>query len=196
MNGNHNGSIKNVVTKKTEEFTEYHHEDEGVTKDGEETVTLGRLEQFFGGPWNRCVFRCRYFIVLIFILWTCYAVDQARMISPLTEREKYVEDDHPIMRTLKTMEDDFITTSNSAIRVSIFWGVKDIKKGKVNRWDPADLGEVVFDEDFDLTPKEAQQSLIDFCQDLRSQKFVASGQVICWIEDFDNFIKEKYKKTR
>lgn len=63
----------------------------------EEIVTLGRLELFFGGPWNRCVFRCRYIIILIFVLWTTYAVDQARKITPLTEREKYLDDDHPLM---------------------------------------------------------------------------------------------------
>lgn len=71
--------MKNISLKQ-ENFAEYDDGD-GVVED---EVTLGRLERFFGGPWNRCVFRCRYLIVLIFVLWVVYAVDQARRISPLT----------------------------------------------------------------------------------------------------------------
>ena len=84
-----------------------------------------------------------------------YAVDQARKISPLTQREEFVDEDHPIMKTLRTMEDDFVTADNSAIRVAIFWGVKGINKDNTDRWDPSDLGEVIFDDKFDLSPVEA-----------------------------------------
>jgi len=44
--------------------------------------------------------------------------------------------------------------------VDIFWGVKDIKKDKVGLWDPNDLGEVVLDEAFDLSPKDAQLNVL------------------------------------
>ena len=53
------------------------------------------------------------------------------------------------------MEDDFVTADNSAIRVAIFWGVKGINKDNTDRWDPSDLGEVIFDDKFDLSPVEA-----------------------------------------
>jgi len=45
--------------------------------------------------------------------------------------------------------------------------VKDIKKDKVGLWDPADMGEVVLDDTFDLSPKEAQLNVLKFCKDLR-----------------------------
>jgi hypothetical protein len=36
---------------------------------------------------------------------------------------------------------------------------------------------------------------MSLCSELRNQTFVASGQVTCWIEEFDEFVKEKYKTT-
>lgn len=53
----------------------------------------------------------------------------------------------------------------------------------------------MFDDQFDLSPKEAQVSILKVCDDLRNQTFVASGQVTCWIEEFNDYIKDKYKKT-
>lgn len=78
----------------------------------------------------------------------------------------------------------------------MFWGVKQINKDSVTLWDPEELGTVEFDESFDLSPVEAQQSILDLCQKLRNQTFVASSQVTCWIEDFDSYIKEKFKSTK
>jgi len=86
---------------------------------------------------------------------------------------------------MKIMEDDFLTADNSAIRVSIFWGIKDINKDNIDPWDPADLGEVVFDDKFDLSAVESQKSLMNFCKDLKDQMFIESGQVTCWIDQFD-----------
>lgn len=86
---------------------------------------------------------------------------------------------------MNIMENDFLTADNSAIRVSIFWGIKDINKDNVDPWDPADLGDVVFDDKFDMSPITSQQSLMDFCKDLREQSFIMSGQVTCWIDQFD-----------
>ena len=58
----------------------------------------------------------------------------------------------------------------------------------MNKWDPSYIGEVMMDPDFDLSPKEAQQSLLDFCSDLVSQDFVADEIVRCWTTDFAAYL--------
>jgi len=57
------------------------------------------------------------------------------------------------------------------------------------------LGDVVFDENLNLSNESDQESLLNLCLELRNQTFVASEQVTCWIEEFDDFVKQKYKIT-
>ena len=57
-------------------------------------------------------------------------------------------------------------------------------------WDSANIGKLVLDKQFDLSPTEAQASLIQFCSKLRAPKgdkeFIADpNKVRCWIEDFE-----------
>jgi hypothetical protein len=51
-----------------------------------------------------------------------------------------------------------------------------------DNWDPQDLGEVILDDQFVIGSLETQQSLVDFCENLKEQSFVVDGSVQCWIE--------------
>ena len=77
--------------------------------------------------------------------------------------------------------------------IFIFWGVKDIDKSDVSMWDTNYIGEVVWDKQFKFESKEAQQSLIDLCADLRSTKtehIVFNNEVTsCWIEQFEEWYR-------
>lgn len=54
------------------------------------------------------------------------------------------------------------------MRVDIFWGVKDLNVEGGSYWDPEFIGKAVMDETFDLSSKDAQKSILDFCTDLRN----------------------------
>lgn len=75
------------------------------------------MEQFFSGPWNRFVFRCRYLIIFIFIIWTVFAADQSLKMNYLTQREEYIPSSNPVIKTFELLEDKFIKTSSSAISI-------------------------------------------------------------------------------
>lgn len=66
----------------------------------------------------------------------------------------------------------------SHIDVQIYWGVKD--------FDPNQLDKVDFDLELDISSKESQEVVIQFCQTLRKQKFVKD--VKCWVEDFQGYL--------
>ena len=44
------------------------------------------------------------------------------------------------------------------------------------------------DSEFDLSLKVAQQSLLDFCTDLKTQDFVAEEFVNCWTDQFQTYL--------
>ena len=67
-------------------------------------------------------------------------------------------EDHPIMVTGILLAEKFSKTSDQAgaFMVSIVWGVKDLDRSDVGLWDPTVLGELVWDEDFDIVPEDNQ----------------------------------------
>ena len=40
--------------------------------------------------------------------------------------------------------------------VKLNWGVKDLDRSEVGAWDPADIGELVWDDEFTVKPRRNQ----------------------------------------
>lgn len=59
------------------------------------------------------------------------------------------------MEAISLARDTFYTgASDVSIKVKFFWGIDSIDKENIDSWDPAALGEIVWDYSFDLSPKE------------------------------------------
>ena len=78
------------------------------------------------------------------------------------------------------------------LTVSIFWGINGINKDKVDRWEPKYIGEAIMDENFNLAPVDAQQSLLNLCTELETAEVVSLGQVECWTTDFNQWLRTRY----
>ena len=101
--------------------------------------------------------------------------------------------DHPLVKTRKLISDQFSTTSSQkdAFVVSMVWGVKDLDRSNVSLWDPNDIGELVWDDEFDIAPVENQQTLLDLCAELSDDHaLVRDDDVKCWIHDMDMFVRQ------
>jgi len=46
------------------------------------------------------------------------------------------------------------------------------------------MGELIWDDEFSLAPAEAQQFLLQVCNDLEEGDLASDGTVVCWIETF------------
>lgn len=62
--------------------------------------------------------------------------------------------DHPILVAQNIITDEFRSLANQedAFLVDIVWGVEDLDRSNVDTWDPESLGELIWDEKFDITP--------------------------------------------
>ena len=57
---------------------------------------------------------------------------------------------------MSKIENEFVAGGGTnSISVSIYFGVKDINKDDVSMWDPIKLGDLIYDDDFDITPIKA-----------------------------------------
>lgn len=124
------------------------------------------MEMFFSGPWNDYVKKYALVIVLVFMIWTITAAIFASKLTPLSKEEEFLPPDHQLTKISEIVEENY---SGGIINlgIDIYWGVEGIDKSDVGRWSPENIGEVIWDEKFDLTPIENQQNVMDFCEDLK-----------------------------
>ena len=148
---------------------------------------ISGIDRFFGTHWNTWVFKLRYPIVIITLIIVGLAVWRASELPPAKEVIEWLPDSHPNAKLQDKVREDFNQGENDqVILVNLLWGVSGVDRSGTDRWDAADIGKLIWDDDFDLTPEANQQRVIDICSDLRSNSLVRNSIVKCWVEDFVN----------
>ena len=144
---------------------------------------MNKIERFFAEIVSYYVQKFKYLIIIVFVIWAGVATYIGSQLQPIQEQEEFLPDDHPLTIVTNEMEENF-GSSRYVLAVHIYWGVKDIDRYKTTMWDASYAGDVVWDEDFSIYSVEAQQSLLNFCEDLREYSNVLDGEVECWTDDF------------
>lgn len=114
-----------------------------------------KLDIFFRGPWNDFVYKLRFPIIAIFIIWGIIASVYAGQIGPLSSEEEFLPSDHEIQMALNIIQDKFSGGGNDALNVYLFWGISDLNKEGGSHWDAEFIGEAIMDDNFDLSPVDA-----------------------------------------
>ena len=93
-----------------------------------------------------------------------------------------------------TLELKFTSTANSRnnLVVKIHWGIDGLDREGVGAWNVTDIGKLIWSTDFDISPAENQQALLDLCADMRTRDDLVQRQAVtCWIEEFKRFVDEQ-----
>ena len=147
-----------------------------------------------GGPLSRFDRRFRYFIVGILSVLGLCAIGVSTQIGPLTEPNELLPEDHPLYVVNRLILEEFVVTKQvpHAFMVSIVWGVKDLDRSNVGLWDPSELGELVWDEEFDIAPALNQRTLLNLCDELTNDQpeLVKDSGVKCWIQNMDTWLRK------
>ena len=111
-------------------------------------------------------------------------------MGPLTEQEEWLPEDNKIVVLSREIDANFSKAVDGLKKgtiVNLNWGVKDLDREGVSTWDPEDVGKLIWDENFTMTPKENQQSILDLCTNLKSNKELLKEleEIKCWILDMN-----------
>ena len=149
------------------------------------------VSKFCGGWYNKIVFKGRYvFIVLFFIIGVVAAII-ASNIGPLTEQEEFLPNSHELVVLADDIGNEFPSAADikDSIVVSLNWGIKDLDRDDVDTWDPSDMGRLIWDDTFDLTPARNQEALLNLCKELKNEStLVKDSGVTCWLLDMEKFV--------
>lgn len=107
------------------------------------------------------------------MLGICAAIIASR-IGPLTKQEEYIPSSDPYTLLQNEVEQNFVQlgafSSAANVRGPIFvnlnWGVKGLNREDTDLWTASQRGQLIWDEDFTVSPPANQQALLDLCREL------------------------------
>lgn len=150
------------------------------------------VERFFRGPWLRFLQNTKYIIVVLSFALVGVSIWRAFDLQTPNETESFLPDSHPIQVASDTLKDAFPRGDvDFQLRVWVTWGLKDVDRAGLSRYDVSELGTPEYDEDFDLTKADVQQQVYDACdyftreaKDLIFKGDTGIDPVNCWIRDY------------
>lgn len=144
---------------------------------------------FFGNIWSTFVRKVRWFIIIIAFAWVIFASFKIQDIKPLSKQESFLPYDHPEMVAMDQLTKYFIINDDKQLSVDIYFGVKSIDKTNTSLWKMEDIGEVIFDDNFDISDVATQKAIRDFCTNLTQQEFAIKDSVDCVIDRFYTWVE-------
>jgi len=161
---------------------------------------MSKFDRFCFTKYSQGLNKAKFAVVALFAVWFILSCVFTAQLSPPTESEKWVPDDHWLMKALNAMEDNFPKGANdNAQIVYIIWGVDGLDKSGIDDpWDPTDFGKVVWDNNFNPASQANQLRFKAICEDLKSDSYshvVLDKNVDCFIHEFEEFITQEKNGT-
>jgi protein dispatched 1 len=148
---------------------------------------LTSTEKFFHDFWNKWMEKYKFIFFALTIIWIGLAIWRVTLFKSAKDPIQRLSDNHYLQKLTYMSRNDFHSALNTGdIEVNFIWGVKDLNRNGVGRWDPDDLGTLIYDEEFNLAPTANQQRILDIWNDLKTRKLVSNQAVTCWVQDFVN----------
>jgi predicted RND superfamily exporter protein len=161
---------------------------------GDDVVKRDRVSEFFRNKVAKFVEvpLHRAFFLVIFGVWMGIAVWQALQLEPTKENEQFLDENHPLQKSITILNEQFPTANDDiGLKVYYAWGVEEVSRDGVNRLlEPDYFGEPNFVQDFDFN-EQCQTDLLNLCDDLKTNQEYRDlikrrdglGAVYCFVEE-------------
>ena len=151
------------------------------------------------------------FIIVILVANTIQATIFTAQLTPPTEEEEWVKEDHMMSDwTGKTRGVFYGDEDNTYLQGRFVIGIKDIDRAGFDKYDTLSTfrGNPVYDDEFDVSSEAAQKYLLNFCTTLETYKckdgiagcnseqmLARTGSVRCWIREFQEWHLSTYSNA-
>lgn len=162
---------------------------------------LRPVEWFYREPFFRFVTSpARYAILVAFVALLLYGAWGANKLEPPAQQEQWYPSDHMMQAFANKREGFASSDEDRVVVVDVFWGLDGMDVSRVNRWKPAERGELRLTRTFDASSPEAQTHLAGACDRLAAATCDAPGceggtllrngaaaRVVCPMRDFAKY---------
>lgn len=175
--------------------------------DGEHSLQVEKLrsiEKYFNGAHTNFIKEFKHYIFVIFLALTVCGIYFCTTLEPPDEQEDYFPKSHMFTRYSNLMRpgksSPFLSSGRDYVaEVQVAWGLKSMDLSGTSPWNPDAMGEVIYDEDFDMSSPQAQQHVYDVCQNAKSATCSAKGciggmlirneEADCFIQEFKDWLE-------
>eukprot|EP00357_Protocruzia_adherens_P000973 CAMPEP_0115006634 /NCGR_PEP_ID=MMETSP0216-20121206/20623_1 /TAXON_ID=223996 /ORGANISM="Protocruzia adherens, Strain Boccale" /LENGTH=954 /DNA_ID=CAMNT_0002373267 /DNA_START=205 /DNA_END=3072 /DNA_ORIENTATION=- len=148
-----------------------------------------RVAVFLATKYFDKVTKARYFIMAFFAMWFIATLVMATQIEPLSENEKWVPSDSNVSEAFDAIQDTFHKgETDGFIKVNIVYGIDGLDRSDVRAYDVESIGDVEWDNNFDLSPKANQERMIEVCSLVKNSPLVQDQIIECFMADFKTWI--------
>ena len=164
---------------------------------------LRPVEKFYRGPFFRAVAApyVKHAVVASFIALMAVGASMAAKLQTPAKQEQWYPDDH-VMQAFSNNRQRFMSSDEDrVVMVDLFWGLRDMDIGGVDRWNPRERGKLILDGAFDASSEAAQTHLRDVCDAVKNAtcdaegcvggglvRNGADGVVVCPMEAFEAYL--------
>lgn len=172
-------------------------------EESDEEIKGDRVSEFFRNNVSGFIQKPLHRIILgvIFVTWLCIASWQASLIEPTKESEQFLDENHPLQKSITILNREFPTaTDDLGLKVYYTWGLEEVNRDGVNLLlDPTNYGSPVFVDSFDFNA-QCQTELLSFCDRLKTDSKYKDlikrdrnglGTVYCFIEELAAYNLQK-----
>lgn len=168
----------------------------GQDQDKDMSVEARLLSQFFVKVWAPKLFRLRWIILTLLVPLIIATTATTRRISPLSTIELLFPESNFMGVSLGIVKGEYPPVDKDTVNIQMVWGVRGVDRSGTDKWDILDLGTVVWDPYFDLSPVAAQQFYMDTCNEVSvAYELVKEGLTECWSWDFADYLDAQYNGT-
>ena len=158
-------------------------DDKSLEQDSVQELTS--TEKFFHEKWNTWMFKYKYVFFGITLVWLAFAIWRVSLFKSAKDPIQRLNEGHELYKLTQTSRNDFNSALNTGdIEVYLLWGIEDLDRSGIGRWEVENLGKLIYDSSFNLAPVANQQRILDICNNLKTRSLVANQVVTCWVQDF------------
>jgi len=119
------------------------------------------------GPYGVRFKPCSFMLVSIFGLLGFYLVGEAVGLDTPDEQEQWFPADHMSTGLADLMRNEYMAGEDDMyMRGDVYFGLGTVDYTGFSKWTPSDRGTHAFDQTFDLGDAEAQDALVQLCDEL------------------------------
>jgi len=160
----------------------------------EEEIKRDRVSEFFKVKVAGFIMVPLHRLILgvLFLTWLAIAIWQMSLIEATKESEQFLDEDHPLQKSVTLLNTHFPTADDDlGLKVHFVAGVDEIDRTGVNLLlDPENFGSPNFVAGFDFNQK-CQEDLVTFCDELKTdlkykdliKRKNGLGSVYCFVEE-------------
>ncbi len=169
-----------------------------IEANGGDEMKRDRVSVFFRNRVSKFVQKplARLVLAVVFLSWVSVSIWQATKIEPTKENEQFLDENHPLQKSISILDKEFPTANDDlGMKVYFAWGLDRVDRSGVNRLlEPENFGIPTFESDFDFN-EQCQVELLSFSDRLKTDNKYRGlikrkngvGQVYSFIEELAAF---------